>query len=88
VNCTDDGVEAILRLSGGDMRKCLNILQATSMAYPVVDATNVYLCTGNPLPADIRFIFEKMLNLSFAEAHAGALQFSLASSPTLTYTFS
>ncbi|RLO05252.1 hypothetical protein DYB28_010410, partial [Aphanomyces astaci] len=43
----------VLRLGGGDMRRILNILQATNMAHDVVNETNVYLCTGNPLPSDM-----------------------------------
>ncbi|ETW04541.1 hypothetical protein, variant [Aphanomyces invadans] len=53
VDMTPDGFQAVLRLGGGDMRRILNILQATNMAHDVVNETNVYLCTGNPLPSDI-----------------------------------
>lgn len=72
VKTTPGGVQAILKLSSGDMRKCLNILQATHMAYPEVNEENVYLCTGNPLPSDIEAILSCMLNEPFAEAHASA----------------
>ena len=48
------------------------------MAYPEVNEENVYLCTGNPLPSDIKDILTATLNESFADAHAGA--WSLASS--------
>ncbi|RHZ30884.1 hypothetical protein DYB31_016261, partial [Aphanomyces astaci] len=53
VDITPDGFRAVLRLGGGDMRRILNILQATNMAHDVVNETNVYLCTGNPLPSDM-----------------------------------
>eukprot|EP01128_Nolandella_sp_AFSM9_P007442 TRINITY_DN407_c1_g1_i1.p1 TRINITY_DN407_c1_g1~~TRINITY_DN407_c1_g1_i1.p1 ORF type:complete len:379 (+),score=86.19 TRINITY_DN407_c1_g1_i1:101-1138(+) len=68
VAATEDGIAALLRLANGDMRKILNVLQATSMAYEEVNERNVYLCTGNPLPADIRQIAQWMLNLDFKEA--------------------
>lgn len=73
VKATPDGIQAILRLSGGDMRKCLNILQSTHMAYPEVNEESVYLCTGNPLPSDIQAMLNSMLNEPFADAHAGVI---------------
>jgi replication factor C subunit 3/5 len=33
VRCDADGLDAIFRLSNGDMRKCLNILQSTNMSF-------------------------------------------------------
>jgi replication factor C subunit 3/5 len=68
---TEDGLKAIMRLSGGDMRKCLNILQSTHLAFAKVDAQNVYLCTGCPLPKDIERIMDLMLNNDFKTALAG-----------------
>jgi len=62
ITVTDDGRKALLRLARGDMRKVLNVLQATSMAYDEVNEDNVYLCTGNPLPRDVKQILEWMLN--------------------------
>jgi len=69
LNVSEDGIKALLRLSKGDMRKVLNVLQATSMAYDVVNEANVYLCTGNPLPSLIREIVNWMLTLDFKEAY-------------------
>jgi replication factor C subunit 3/5 len=68
LNMTDDGFKAILRLGGGDMRRILNILQATSMAHDVVNEANVYMCTGNPLPKDIEAVIHWLFNESFAVA--------------------
>jgi replication factor C subunit 3/5 len=65
---TDDGFKALLRLGNGDMRRILNILQATSMAHDIINETNVYLCTGNPLPKDIEKICHWILNDSFSQA--------------------
>ena len=50
------------------MRRILNILQATAMSYDTVTETNVYLCTGNPLPSDIKQVMQWLLNSSFQEA--------------------
>jgi replication factor C subunit 3/5 len=45
-----DGETAILRQSGGDMRKVLNVLQACAAGHAVVDEAAVYACTGTPAP--------------------------------------
>ncbi|THG05960.1 hypothetical protein TEA_008367 [Camellia sinensis var. sinensis] len=60
------GLKALVRLSNGDMRKALNILQSTHMASQQITEEAVYLCTGNPLPKDIEQISHWLLNESFA----------------------
>ncbi|KJE89505.1 replication factor C 5 [Capsaspora owczarzaki ATCC 30864] len=70
VNVTDDGKAALMRLAQGDMRKVLNILQSTAMAFDTVDETSVYTCTGFPLPADIETIVQWLLNEPFTSAMA------------------
>ncbi|GAX23135.1 replication factor C subunit 3/5 [Fistulifera solaris] len=67
---TPDGIQAILRLSGGDMRRVLNLLQATAMSHHdrPVDETAVYLTSGAPLPNDIDRILEWLMNHDFAAA--------------------
>jgi replication factor C subunit 3/5 len=67
-NMTKDGQEAILDLSNGDMRRVLNLLQSTSMAYPEVTQENVYLTSGSPLPNDVELILDKLLNSTFEVA--------------------
>ncbi|KAI9315900.1 P-loop containing nucleoside triphosphate hydrolase protein [Dichotomocladium elegans] len=62
VNITEDGKRALLRLSKGDMRRALNILQACHSAYEVVDETAIYNCTGNPHPEDISTIVDWLLS--------------------------
>ncbi|KAL9268155.1 Replication factor C subunit 3-like protein [Drosera capensis] len=62
---TQSGLEALVRLSNGDMRKALNILQSTHMASELITEEAVYLCTGNPLPKDIEQISYWLLNESF-----------------------
>jgi replication factor C subunit 3/5 len=68
-NTTQDGLDAILRLSGGDMRRVLNLLQSTSMSSHVVDETSVYLTSGAPLPQDVTTILDLLLNHSFQVAY-------------------
>merc|ERR1711973_580827 len=58
VNVTEDGEKALMSLSGGDMRKVLNILQSCYMAFGDVTEDNVYTCTGQPLRSDITNIVD------------------------------
>ncbi|KAL5211317.1 hypothetical protein ABZP36_022164 [Zizania latifolia] len=62
----DGGLTALVRLSNGDMRKALNILQSTHMASKQITEEAVYLCTGNPMPKDIEQIAFWLLNEPFS----------------------
>ncbi|KAJ9549272.1 hypothetical protein OSB04_021815 [Centaurea solstitialis] len=66
LDVTEDGLAALVRLSNGDMRKALNILQSTHMASQQITEEAVYLCTGNPLPKDIEQISYWLLNEPFS----------------------
>ncbi|XP_015793301.1 replication factor C subunit 5-like [Tetranychus urticae] len=68
VNITEDGKKAILELSGGDMRKVINLLQSTHLGFDVVDELNVYLCCGQPLKADIESVLECLLTMPFKDS--------------------
>jgi len=68
VDMDDSGRSAVMRLSNGDMRSCLNILQSTVMAYGNVDENTVHMCTGKPLRSDISAIAKFLLNTSYQEA--------------------
>uniref|UniRef100_A0A7S4KTG7 AAA+ ATPase domain-containing protein n=1 Tax=Paramoeba aestuarina TaxID=180227 RepID=A0A7S4KTG7_9EUKA len=84
VEITDGGMEGLLRLGQGDMRKCVNILQATHMAYSKVDEEAVYKCTGNPLPEIIRRIVEILLNEEFSGAYQEILAIKTGAGIALT----
>lgn len=62
------GMDALVTLGGGDMRRTLNILQSCHMACDVVDEKGVYLTTGNPLPSDIESVVNWLLNEEFTAA--------------------
>ncbi|KAJ9067050.1 Subunit of heteropentameric Replication factor C (RF-C) [Entomophthora muscae] len=68
VNITESGKSALLRISKGDMRRVLNILQACYSAFDVISEREVYLCTGMPLPEDIEQIRDWLLNSDFTAA--------------------
>ncbi|KAK8790228.1 hypothetical protein WA588_000393, partial [Blastocystis sp. NMH] len=65
---TEDGVTALLDLSHGDMRRVINILQATAMAYGKITGENVYRSAGAPSPSDMEFVLHTLLNKPFGEA--------------------
>jgi replication factor C subunit 3/5 len=75
VPISDNGVEAILRLSGGDMRRVLNLLQSSFLSAngdataSEVNETVVYLTSGAPLPADMDLILDVLLNSPFRTAY-------------------
>ncbi|KAJ8095244.1 Subunit of heteropentameric Replication factor C (RF-C) [Marasmius tenuissimus] len=69
VNLTEDGKQALLKLSKGDMRRALNVLQACHAAYDLTSETEIYNCTGNPHPSDIEKIVQYMLTQDFTTAY-------------------
>lgn len=62
ITVSEDGKKALMDLSGGDMRKVLNVLQSTWMAFKNVTEDNVYTCVGHPLKKDIENIIYWLLN--------------------------
>ncbi|XXQ36098.1 AAA+ ATPase domain-containing protein [Plasmodiophora brassicae] len=70
VEMTSDGADAIVELSGGDMRKILNTLQTVHASSGRVTPQTVHSCTGTPSPEDIEFTLNQLLNAQFKEAHA------------------
>ncbi|CED82898.1 p-loop containing nucleoside triphosphate hydrolase protein [Phaffia rhodozyma] len=69
VNLDPSGLTALLKLSKGDMRRALNVLQACHAAFDVVDETAVYACTGTPHPEDVRRIIESMMTAEFTTSY-------------------
>lgn len=69
VEITEDGKQALLKLSKGDMRRALNVLQACHAAYDIVGETEIYNCTGNPHPQDIEAIVNSMLSDEFTTSY-------------------
>lgn len=69
VNLADDGKAALLKLSKGDMRRALNVLQACHAAYERIGETEIYTCTGSPHPSDIEAIVDSMTCEEFTASH-------------------
>lgn len=68
INVTESGKQALYELSGGDMRRVINVLQSTSLAFDVVDDNNVYACVGQPQPQEVKKILRTLLDGSFDTA--------------------
>ncbi|KAE8226272.1 hypothetical protein CF319_g1106 [Tilletia indica] len=71
---TPDGMTALLKLTRGDMRRALSVLQATHAAYSDegdgrIDDEAVYNCTGNPRPADVRAMVQSMMKSELTTAY-------------------
>ncbi|KAJ7577016.1 P-loop containing nucleoside triphosphate hydrolase protein [Mycena floridula] len=69
VNLTLEGKTALLKLSKGDMRRALNVLQACHAAYDIIGEEEIYNCTGNPHPSDIESIVGSMISDEFSAAY-------------------
>ncbi len=69
-----EGLAAVIDIAGGDMRKCLNIMQACKAAYGRLDEAAVYQCTGAPSPKVVRALCADLLNMPLAAAFARVLE--------------
>lgn len=65
LNLTPDGMDALLRIGKGDMRRILNILQSVALSYQTIDSTAVHTTTGVPLPNQIDLVFASLLTEPF-----------------------
>lgn len=65
VSYDENGLQAIVSLSNGDMRRVLNLLQTTAMSSKHVTAKAVYETSGSPQPADLEEISHSLLNDGF-----------------------
>ncbi|HDI31324.1 MAG TPA: replication factor C small subunit [Thermofilum sp.] len=54
VKVTDDGLDAILEESQGDLRKAINTLQAAAAIAEIVDADTVYKALGMVTPSEVK----------------------------------
>lgn len=84
VKLTEDGKKALLKLSKGDMRRALNVLQACHAAYDLIGEDEIYNCTGNPHPTDIESVVNSMLSDDFTTSYKSTTMPPVHFSPTLT----
>lgn len=62
VEYVESGVDALIQLGQGDLRRCLNLMQTTEMATHLIDEANVYQCAGYPEPEIIKSLLSTLLN--------------------------
>lgn len=68
VKMSEEGTQAILYVSGGDLRRAINVLQAASVMKKQVDADAVFTTTGKARPEDVSQMIQLALNGKFLEA--------------------
>ena len=83
VRIDEDGLNAVIRLAKGDMRKVLNVLQSAFMAYDKIGEAEVCKTTGNPLPKDVQRVMHTITNDDIATAFATVSQVQLESGVAL-----
>ena len=62
------GIDALLTLGLGDLRRSINLLQTTALATNLITEANVYLCAGYPLPDEIKAQLQNLTNQSLEAA--------------------
>lgn len=62
---TSDGIDTLIKISKGDMRKVLNVLQVTSMSHDEINSESITTCIGYPTPKDINKIYNILINKSY-----------------------
>jgi len=70
IDVTEDGIEALVYVAGGDMRKAINGLQAASMSGDTVDEEAVFEITSTARPEDIREMVDLALDGDFTAARS------------------
>ena len=70
VRYTTEGLAAAFRLSHGDLRRCLNMMQSSALSAGEITEASVYRVTGNPTPAEVTAIVSDMLSSDFATSWA------------------
>lgn len=65
---SNDGLEAIFEVCGGDLRKAINTLQAAASLNKPIDAKAVYSITGKANPSDVQEMLRIAIEGDFLEA--------------------
>jgi len=73
----EPGLNALIKLGRGDMRKSLNIVQSVAMSFSQVDEESVYACTGQPRPNEINKVADWLFNKPLVEAYNAIRELSV-----------
>ena len=68
VKIKDEGIKAVLEISGGDLRKTENILQTAASVGKPIDADTVYSVVGRANPYDVHEMIKLAINGDFITA--------------------
>jgi replication factor C small subunit len=68
IDITDDGMEALLYVSGGDLRKATNVFQVSSALGTKIDSEVVYKTSSTGRPKDIIMMMELAISGKFVES--------------------
>jgi len=68
VKLSQEGLEAIFEVCGGDLRRAINTLQAAGSMNKPVDAKVVYSITGKASPVDVQKMLKTAMDGDFMEA--------------------
>ena len=68
VKITEDGLEALIYISGGDFRKAINALQGAAAIGEIVDAEAIYQITATARPEEMKELIQTALKGNFMEA--------------------
>ena len=69
IKIESDGLDLLIKISGGDMRKVFNNLQSIYMAFNKITYQTVSKCTGYPTDNQIMLILDTLTNKSISESH-------------------
>jgi replication factor C small subunit len=68
LKATDDGMEALLYISEGDMRRAINSLQVAAAMGAKIDAETLYKVTSTARPEEVKTLIETALGGDFLRA--------------------
>ncbi len=68
IEVTEEGLDAVVRVSEGDMRQAINILQAVSITTKKLTVQNVYEVAASLKPEEVKEILELALKGNFTQA--------------------
>ncbi len=68
VEITPEGLEALIYIGGGDLRKVINTLQAAAAIGSKVDEKVIYRIAGRVSPKELKLVLEKALGGDFSSA--------------------
>lgn len=57
---TPEAKDAIIKLSQGDMRRILNVLQASAATKDTIDEDIIYAVTATPHPSDLDYLYSTL----------------------------